>query len=179
MPKKIEPKAGVKESFKTDEGMNKAKAAFAEYKKKMFAPYEAGAPAEMKPGGPFGSPTMYGPPSYPFPSPPFQNPMAGMHHPSGMPLPPFGPSPVLRGSLFENLGNLMRLGVDFLNCALAGGIQMVEGFSGTPHGDRDEPCGCHPDDDYHGYCSCHHGYRHCCCETECCCNPSVHGCSCC
>ena len=120
--------------------------------------------------------------------PPFGAPMPGgpMPPPQGM-MPPM-PGPMQAqgsGDLFTSVGNMLRLGVDTINAALAGSNQIMQAFTGTGHHD---PYG-HPyhyhhgwGHHHHGHCGCHHNdpaccYPSCCdCYGESCCNPSVHGC---
>ena len=124
---------------------NPALAAFEAYKQRM-AGFSWGAPG-FPPGGPWAP---YGPPLPPggFPPPPgwMPPPFSGQSPPSQ------GPSfPASGGSWLEGLGTMMRLGVQVLNAALAGGLQLLEGFSG-PVGDEGGypgysppgrcPCGC-------------------------------------
>lgn len=109
--------------------------------------------------------------------------------PSNMPPPPFPgqPGPGYGGapvsttrSLFESIGNLIRLGVDALNAGLAGGMQIVEGYHGPGPYDSG-PYGHgfpyhHPGWGGYGY----PGYYDCCGDPYCGyygCNPSVHNCS--
>lgn len=164
----------------------KAQAAFEEYKKRMDG---------FQARGTRGRDANVGQPL----PPPYRPGMPGSH-PSGMPGWAFSPPPGVMpqppahqfttpkqpnislgsgGVLFESLGNMIRLGVDVLNAGLAGGLQIIEGFSGQ------ESCDCdscrhgspyhHPHDYSHG----HHGYGDCCCnhgDPSCGCNPSVHNC---
>lgn len=165
--------------------VNSAKAAFEEYKKKMGTSYRDPVVGnkEIKPEPPFGSPYMYNIPPHSFP-----------HLMPGMPYPPFpkhpyvGQPPFLKaseGSLFENLGNMMRLGVDFINSTLAGGVQMLGEFSGrgfdcscSHHGYRGDACCNQQSNCCYDQSVCCHGYGDCCRETngDSCCTPSVHGC---
>ena len=157
---------------------NRAKVAFEEHKKRMGA-FRMGMPenAEGRPVPPFSSPYVHGMPYGPLPDPRSGRPPYPPSHQAPM----LGPV-VSRGSLFENLGNMLRLGVDVINAGLASGLQLIEGL----HGQGPESCSPHDDCsccDTSGCdsCSCHHGHSgHCCPPTSgrCCqcCNPSVHGC---
>lgn len=147
----------------------------------------AGSPFPETPGKPGVVGPLPPPPG--FAMPPFGAPMFGAMPPQ-MPMPPmpgFAAMPSSAGGdLFQSLGNMLRLGIDALNIALAGGNQLLQGLSGTPwpypyphhapHG------GCH-----HGHHCCgghdhgntyHDGCCHSCCNHygESCCNPSVHNC---
>ncbi|PXF58391.1 MAG: hypothetical protein C4B58_06700 [Deltaproteobacteria bacterium] len=155
---------------------NRAKAAFEEYKKRMAASHRT-MPGNMEsnPGHPFTHPYAYGMPGWPYPPP------GGMPHPTlaQQPYPdPASPLKTSGGSLFESVGNMIRLGVDLANATLAGGVQLLEGFSGQ----RGYYEGPYPDSRYWGQNSCccdpcsnQHGYVNCCCDY-CCCNPSVNNC---
>ncbi len=153
----------AREKIRTEE--NRAKAAFDEYKSRMGGAHAAMyAAKEPMSGIPANYPYMHGMIGAPY-HPSFAHPRPGHPHPYQAP----------GGSLFENIGNMLRLGVELANVGLAGGIQVMEGLSGgsSCHGDYS------PD-------SCSHGTPHasCCnpCYSDChsccdpCCNPSVHGC---
>ena len=165
-----------------EESKTKAQAAFDRHRAAgMWPGHHAGGT-----GHPVVSPYPYAMPGWTFP------PASGM-----MPHPPVpqysvpGQADMTAGagkSLFESIGNLIWLGVNALNAGLAGGAQVVEGFSG--HGSyscgshhqssccsqsHDCCCGCHEDT----ACCCdggHHGYTCGCHESHCCCNPGVHNC---
>lgn len=165
--------------------MNSAKAAFEEYKKKMGTSYRDPVVGnkEIKPEPPFGSPYMYNIPQHSFP-----NPMTGMPYSLFPGYPNVGQPPVFKVTerpLFENLGNMMRLGMDLINSALAGGVQMLGEFSGSGfdcscshrsyHGDA---CCSQQSNCCHDQCVCCRGYGDCYRETngDSCCTPGVHGC---
>lgn len=140
----------------------------------------------------------------PFNMPPFGPPMPnampfpqGMMPPQGMmgmpPAPGFGaiPAAFAGGGLFNSLGNMLRLGVDTINSALAGSNQLVRGLTGggqppypCPQPYYPQSCGCHHGHMRHG---CGHSHQHntyhdcgcrSCCDVygESCCNPGVHNC---
>jgi hypothetical protein len=132
----------------------------------------------------------------PFPAPPGVNVPPFGAPMQGGPMPPQGMMPPMPGTmptqpsgdLFTSVGNMLRLGVDTINAALAGSNQIMQAFAGTgyhdPYGYQGHPHHYHHDWDYHhhAYCGCHHHdpaccYPSCCdCYGESCCNPSVHGC---
>ncbi|MDH3973393.1 MAG: hypothetical protein OEV42_03845 [Deltaproteobacteria bacterium] len=119
------------------------------------------------------------------------------HHasaPTGMPLSPKAHEG--NQELLNKVGGMVRLGIDFINTGLAGGLSLMGGLSGQHacsrhhddphHGSHCDPHHgshhgtCHPNyhDDCgpHGGCSCHcndsHDYHH----HDCCCHPQVRGC---
>ncbi len=153
---------------------NPALAAFEEYKKRM-AGFSWGMPG-FPPGSPWGT---YGPP---FPPGGFPPPPGWMPPPfSSLSGPPIGSSfQAPRGSMLESLGNMMRLGVQVLNAALASGLQLLEGFSGPSGYEGGFPGSYHP-----GHCSCgcggsplphYHGHHNGLLCWDPCCTPSVHNC---
>jgi hypothetical protein len=79
------------------------------------------------------------------------------------------------GSLADQLGSTLRLGIDAVNAVLAGGIRVLTGFSGygsehaEPHGCSCGSC-CDPCESECG------GYDCCCAFGESCCQPSVGTC---
>lgn len=90
------------------------------------------------------------------------------------PHPSFAPriSTASGGSLFENIGNTIRLGVDVINASLLGSLRLIEGLLGEGAG-----YGGNPYDWGYGH---HPHHFDPCCETsfydnpyEC--TPSVHG----
>ena len=103
--------------------VNKAKAAFDEYRKKMEASKMAAPRIESRSAAPFASPSFHGMPFMPHAA-----------HQAGMPpyLPHQAiPSPAImipRGSLFEGIGSMLRLGVDVMNAGLAGGSNLWKVF---------------------------------------------------
>ncbi len=181
--------------------VNKARAAFEEYRKKYAAQGEAASSGSHvgAPGHAAGAHTH-------FPGMPVQPPFPGMNPPlmQAMPMgvPPYfpgagspGPAPVspipgVDPQLFTNVGKMLSLGVTFATSVLMGGLQVMQGFTGSRSG-CGEPmhgsCGCEP---HHGgchdYCGCgreaHHGGCHdscgCGCDgfDSCCCHPGVHNC---
>lgn len=183
MPKKTGKKdvKDVKgtESFST---MNKAKAAFDEYKNKMatgtlktgIKGLNAGHAMPL-PGNPMPG-QMHSQPYMQMMQPPFQMPPGMVPQPGILnqqtPVAPYmGQS---GGPLFNSLGSMLRLGIDLVNAGLAGGLQLMEGFYGGRGG------GHHHGNGYEG--------NSCCCEPDCCseqpsccgpcdtCNPSVNNC---
>jgi hypothetical protein len=180
-------KETAREEIRTE--ANRAKAAFDEYKSRMGGGAHAAMYAAKEPmsGISANYPYMHGmmgaPANYPYAHgmmgapyhPSFAHPSA--HPRTGHPHAYQAPG----GSLFENIGNMLRLGVELTNVGLAGGIQVMEGLSGGSS--------CHGDYSHHGGYS-HHGsscgtpHTSCCdpCYSDChsccdpCCNPSVHGC---
>ncbi len=109
------------------------------------------------------------------------------------PMPSGGLSlPTENANLAESLGTMIRLGIDTINAALAGGNQLLQGISGVGH-----PCNHYPHR-YHGYEQHgymhpydHHNQHHCCQHNHyhdsyghsCCdlygdnrCSPGVHNC---
>jgi hypothetical protein len=84
-----------------------------------------------------------------------------------------------QGSLTHSLGSTIRLGVDVVNAALAGGVRLLNGISGAAygygeqgHGHQGCGCGCNScGDDCCGDDCCGHD----CCGCECC-QPGVGSC---
>jgi hypothetical protein len=201
MPKKTKAPAPPPPATeaKSDAGavLNKARAAFDQYRKKATAHEGAARP----PG--WGAPLPGFPPGVPFPpgampawGPP---PPVATGLPSGIPWPIPGSAAPLpaagapAGPLFESVGQMLQLGVAFATAAFAGGLQVMQGFTGPlgaanawpmpSQGGGGHPCGCGCDcgqpsrHDCHGGCSCSN-----CCEDQCgdcCCRPGVRNCSCC
>jgi|SRR3990172_2053380 len=168
---------------------SKAKAAFDEYKKRMEAAGCAAGGTSMHLGQPFIPPYPYGMPAWSYPPPP--PPMMMPQPPGPPPSAPHHPGPSIGSgkSLFESIGNMIRLGIETANAGLAGGAEMMRGVSGTgfqgwdPHDHHPAPypysSGCgehHGCGENHGCGS--HGYRNCCevCNSGCGCNPSVSNC---
>jgi hypothetical protein len=115
---------------------NKAQAEFDKYTKRMQAQQAGPASAAAPPGGL----------SWAVPSSVTMLP----RHGDGGTSPP--------GSLADSIGTSLRLGVDVVNAALAGGVRLLGGFSAA-YGHED--CGCES-----------------CCEPSCC-EPDCCGCECC
>jgi hypothetical protein len=148
---KIENERGAQKAG--DTAPNKAQAEFEKYMKRMQA--QGGVPGFMMPGGE-GMPGWAVPPSvamFPRGGPGYFAPIA----PAGE---------MGTGSLTASLGSTLRLGVDVLNAALAGGVRFLNGVSDAAYGERehcdcggcnDDPCGSD------------------CCDCECC-HPSVGNC---
>lgn len=162
--------------------VNPAKAAFEEYRRRMASHATSAAPGS--PG-----PRTRRPGEYPWH--PHDQGMGMPGHSHGDSPPRVHPGVVPRetaseGSLFAGVGKMLRLGVDVITAGLAGGLQLIEGFSGYGEyrGESwtwDDPCCCH-DECCRGHFPSHHGfgghgctpswhwghYHHC--------NPSVHNC---
>ncbi len=167
----------ARKKIRTEE--NRAKAAFDEYKSRMGGGAHAAMYAAKEPmsGIPANYPYMHGMVSAPSNYPYMHGMMGAPYHPSFAHPRPGHPHAYQApgGSLFENIGNMLRLGVELANVGLAGGIQVMEGLSGgsSCHGDY-----------YPGGGSCGTPHASCCnpCYSDChsccdpCCNPSVHGC---
>jgi hypothetical protein len=134
-----------------DTSPNKAQAEFQKYMKRMQA--QGGIPGFMMPGGE-GAPGWAVPPSVAMLPGGGGGYFAPIHHPEG--------------SLTTRLGSTLRLGVDVLNAALAGGVRFLNGVSGAAYGEQDYggSCGCGCGDDC---CGCD------CCGCECC-QPGVGTC---
>lgn len=155
--------------------LNQAKAAFDQYRRKKAAvPAPQGNAAAA-------APTPTSPPGYPLPPWGATPPPGAAGQPPGLPWPTSpNPSPVPEGPFFESVGQMLRLGVAFATAAFAGGLQVMQGFTG-PAMDG----GCHrpvPPG------PCAGGWpepaRGCGCESSCCaggppCRPGVHNCDCC
>ncbi len=191
--KKKNPKAAPPAEATMEE--NTAQAAFAEYEKRMRDFHSQGTSAS---GGHVGQmpPPMYWTTargSYPpgMPMAPMPPPRWTAYPPAMMQQPPVSQQPPQEqddppvdsgNSLFESVGNMIRLGVNVVNAGLVGGMQIIESFSGQgryecdPYWD-DNPSP-HP---YHRNCYHeHHSYGDCCYEQDylpCGCNPSVHNCN--
>ncbi len=118
-------------------------------------------------------------------------PPQGIMPPQGMiPPPGFGaiPAAFASGELFNSLGNMLRLGIDTINAALAGSNQLMQGFTGggqihNPQPQYPQGCGCrghmqHCCGHYYQRNTYHESGCHSCCDVygESCCNPSVHNC---
>jgi hypothetical protein len=141
-----------------DAAQSKAQAEFQRYKDRL-AQEAGGANFAIMPGWALPPSVAAGP---------------GWHH--GMPGPMFQqPAPMATGSLRLRLGSTLRLGVDFVNSALAGGVRVLNGIGagyemgwpaghahGQGHGGGCECCG-HDCCDYFG-CSecCRPGVGSCC-----------------
>ena len=141
---------------KAAEGESKAQAEFARYKQRVES--AAGATG-------FGTPLPRG--AMPVWS--LQPPGAATAPPGAWPPPPAVGTP----SIVQGFGTTIRLGVDFLNAALASGAVALGGVGGTVRSLAwGEECGC---DDC---CGC--GAVDCCsvvgCGCESCCEPSVGTC---
>lgn len=175
--------------------LNKARAAFDQYRKKM-----TDQAAARKEG--WGGPAPGFPPGMPFPPgmamPPWgPPPPAPTGTPYGVPWPVPGPmvppQPAVGGTtgpLFESVGQMLQLGVAFATAAFAGGLQVMQGFAGPATGGvfgaMPAHGGCHPhphgcgDDCGHAPCGdCGRG-RTCDYDDMCgdCCRPGVRNCSC-
>jgi hypothetical protein len=77
------------------------------------------------------------------------------------------------GSLTHSLGSTIRLGVDVINAALAGGVRLLNGVSGAAYGYGEhghQGCGCG--------CGCGGGCGDDCCGDDCC-GTDCCGCECC
>jgi hypothetical protein len=155
--------------------MNKAQAEFQRYMQRIHAQQPGGPPGFLMPvgltPGSDAMPAWAVPPS-----------VAMLPHAPGapgflMPMPPAGGAG--NGSLAGGLGSTFRLGVDLINAALAGGVRLLNGISGTAHGYGQQECG-------HEGCGCEACRRGCgesdCCGYDCCggcdecCRPSVGTC---
>jgi hypothetical protein len=83
-----------------------------------------------------------------------------------------------QGSLTHSLGSTIRLGVDVVNAALAGGVRLLNGISGAAYGHGEQGHGHHDCG-----CGCNSGCDCCgddCCGSDCCgcecCQPGVGSC---
>jgi hypothetical protein len=138
--------------------LNKAKAAYDQYRQRMPGPAGGGGFPAL---GPF---------------PVFPPPGSGMA--PGSPQPPAGLSFGAANTvpLAESVGQMLRLGVAFATATLAGGLQVMQGFAGPAYAPPQRPmggCGCGDrcEDEYSGCgcgCSCGGDY----------CQDSVHNCRC-
>ena len=75
-------------------------------------------------------------------------------------------------ALLDKVGEMLRLGLDFINASLAGGLSLMEGVS-PGHGcerHMDTRSSCHGEH--------HHDHSGCSCDSchDCCCQPAVNGC---
>lgn len=158
----------------------------------MAGPFPGMGQNPMMAGAPYGLPPGFNPAQ---PGAPMQG---GPMPPPGMMPPMPGTSPMQQqgsGDLFTSVGNMLRLGVDAINAALAGSNQIMQAFMGGGQGMYPYAHG-YPYHYGHGhYGHGHHGHHHCCsqqrhdhyhdswCHSCCdvygqgCCNPGVHGCS--
>lgn len=144
-------------------GHTAAKAAFDEYRERMWGAH--GPP----PFGPFPPPGIS---VWPYAPPP----------PAGdWPPPPAAPARRAAGSgasLLAGLGAMIRLGVDLINTGLQGGTQLLQALSGTPgHMAHEAHGGCPGCAVGHHDCGHAHGH-HCLYGAHCCnpCYPGVHNC---
>jgi len=144
--------------------MNKAQAEFQRYMNRIHGQQQRGAPALMMPlGFPPSSDAM---PAWAVPPS-----VAMLPHAPGSPgyfvaIPQAGGTG--DGSLAGGLGSTFRLGVDLINAALAGGVRLLSGISGTAHGYGQQECG-------HEGCGCPACSQGC-CGDECCGNDCCGGC---
>jgi hypothetical protein len=88
---------------------------------------------------------------------------------------PGGMQAAAGGSLADQLGSTLRLGIDVVNAVLVGGIRVLTGFSGYGAGEHSEGhgCSCGCCDPCKSECG---GYDCCCVFGEQCCHPSVGTC---
>jgi hypothetical protein len=153
--------------------LNRAQTEFQRHVKRQQAQPPGGAPAFMMPVGFFpGGEAMPGwavPPS-----------VATLPHAPGtagffVPMMPGGMS--AQGSLIQQLGSTIHLGVDVINAALASGIRLLNGIAGAARGEYEcgqEGCGCEACRGSRGGCGC--CGSDCCGACESCCGPSVGTC---
>ena len=199
--------AGKATSPSSEAANRAAKAEFEAYRERAAAVPATASPTPAAAGAsPHGRASAH---PYANPGPyPGGHPMFGWSAPwgppPGMPAPvdsmagvpyPGAASAASGGSLLENVGTLLRLGVDLLNAGLQGGTQLMCGMGGLQghghpwpigHGGHREPHG-----DGHGFWhqgSCAHSTECCCCAActsyvDCCCcyghhdcHPGVHNC---
>jgi hypothetical protein len=178
-------------ALKPDAGavLNKAKAAFDEYRNKMTGASSgpgregrAGKKRGFLPGGPvpmFPMPGWGAPPPY-APGSPWRGgawPGAGAG-----PM----PEPAAAAPLAESVGQMLRMGVAFATAAFTAGLQVMEGFAGTglqsrwpmPYHQSEPECRCACGEGYVCGCECGCGCDSCCDEPDCC-RVGVHNCDCC
>jgi len=199
MPRQAKAKAEPAPATRVSDAgtvLNKAKAAFDEYRKKITGAAsnpgnecQTGKTRGRPPAGPFPMFPMpgWGAPAAPAPG----SPWPGVVWPGGGPGPMSGPATA--APFAESVGQMLRMGVAFATAALAGGLQVMEGFAGPgrgpspwpgscPHGSHPEcECGCHPGcgDECGCGCDCDCGHAcACCCEQTDCCRVGVHNCRC-
>jgi hypothetical protein len=166
----------------TNETLNKARAEFEKYRQRM----SASGPMPATPPLGRGTPIFFGgalPPG-PYPAGPLTPPAPGpMPFPYGSPamMPPQAmPNPFAgSGPFFENVGKMLHMGVAFATTAFAGGMQVLQGFSGAPMGGYHGDC-CQPTPMRHNNeCCCQPRHDDCCDHQDSCCNPGVGNCECC
>ncbi len=149
------------------EPLSVAREEFEKYRTEMHRMYPNGAPRtytapDRSTSGPLREPVF----AVPFP------------HDSHS---PYGPEMHLsthhmKGSMFKSIGKMMHFGVEFLNSVLAGGIQVMEGFTtGDSCHDYNHSCNCHSPEGYQ-HMSCCDCYYSCSCHTNDACHSSVNGC---
>lgn len=194
MPRPTKPKSEpMPAAAKTDAGtaLNKAKAAFDEYRKKRSGTVsdpgrERHAEKEHvpPPAGPFpmfpvpgwGAPSQFAP----------GTPWSGAPWPGAGAGPMSGPAAAM--PFAESVGQMLRMGVAFATAAFAGGLQVMEGFAGTGFGPAHGPmpghhghpgCGCACGEDCGCCCESDCGCScQCCCDEADCCRVGVHNCGC-
>ncbi len=172
-------KSSVSESAR-EEKLNQARAEFEKYRQRMNAYGQAPAAPVLGPGMPlFGGSFPWPHAAGPMPPLPGQGPFPYPGAPTTL-LPQGVGSPFAGGGpLFENIGRMLQMGVAFATTAFAGGVQVLQGFSGSPTGGHHESC-CQPTRMHHDECGCHHVDCDCCCDDhDCCCSPGVSNCGCC
>jgi hypothetical protein len=144
-----------------DATQNKAQAEFQKYIRRMQA--QGGIPGFIMPGGE-GAPGWAIPPSVAM----FPRGGAGYFA-------PMASGGGFGGGSLTSIGSTLRLGVDVLNAALAGGVRFLNGVSGAAYGEQDYAgggCG--------RGCGCGGGCGDSCCGSDCCgcecCQPGVGNC---
>jgi hypothetical protein len=169
MAKKDDDKNASAPADAASASMNKAQAEYQRYLKRMQGQNQGGMQGYIAvPAGNEGVPGWAVPPS-----------VAMLTNGSGgyyAAMPQGGPQG--HGSLTDSLGSTIRLGVDVINAALAGGVRLLNGISGAAYGYGEQGYG------HQGCgCSCNSGGDCCgddCCGSDCCgcecCQPGVGSC---
>jgi hypothetical protein len=163
MAKKDDDKNASAPADAASASMNKAQAEYQRYLKRMQGQNQGGMQGYIAvPAGNEGVPGWAVPPS-----------VAMLTNGSGgyyAAMPQGGPHG--QGSLTDSLGSTIRLGVDVINAALAGGVRLLNGISGAAYGHREHG---------HGRQGCGCGCNSCgddCCGSDCC-GSDCCGCECC
>jgi hypothetical protein len=162
--------------------VSKAKAAFDEYRRKMIGSspgpgregrdrkmggFQPGEPVPMFPKPGSGAPGAFVPGS----------PWSGVVWPGGG----TGPMPGTDVPFAESVGQMLRMGVTFATAIFAGGLQVMEGFTGSGRGSSSWPMPCsrgaHAEHDCGCYSRCSDECGCACyCEETDCCRVGVHNC---
>lgn len=155
---------------------------FSEHKEAAASPFAGqvvNRPANLSGSVGFTPPGFALPPmGYPIQGAPLAPQQAGL---PPMMSPPGIPAPMGSATNLENLGTMLRLGINALNTAIAGGTQLLQGITGSGYDSAHHHHGYYHHAPPHGGCC--HDVHHCSCGHSCCncydagcCHTGVHGC---